>query len=292
MNQNLDLLRQNSCRPAIANGKGNHDLFPLEKECEQGKTLLAKAPKTLLHLQDFSPYGLHQTYRDESTGLELPVFAVFDLEGEHRLSFEITTDSISTTAEAGSLPSYIPFQTTQASVREINKERMNAERAVTRISVILGILPALVYFFSCITSVPGVAVAGLVMGGWVVGAFLIYVPSLFVLNRICPWKKMILTAEFDGILPKEVRQKAHAAKSHFDHLYLVVDQEHRWKSTLLPDPRPRALDPLLIAELKQGRRRKFFLIDQFDLTGAEQYLADEFATKSDETLFKAPSSES
>ena len=292
MNQNLDLLRQNSCRPAIANGKGNHDLFPLERECEQGKTLLAKAPKTRLHLQDFSPYGLHQTYRDEGSGLELPLFAVFDLEGENRLSFEITTDSINTTAEPGSLPSYVPFQTTQASVREINKERMRAERAVARMSVILGILPALVCLFAGITSVPGVAVAGLVMGAWVVGAFLTYVPSLFVLNRLCPWKKLVLTAEFDGILPKEVREKAYSVKSHFEHLYVVVDQEHRWKSALLPDPRPRALDPLLIAELRQGRRRKFFLIEQFDLTGAEQYLADEFAIKSDETLFQAPASES
>jgi hypothetical protein len=281
MNQNLDLLRQNSCRPAIANGKETLDLFPLEKECEQGKTLLAKVPKTLLHLQDFSPYGLHQTYTDEHTGLELPVFAVFDLEGEHRLSFEITTDSISTAAEPGSLPSYIPFQTTQTSLREINRERTRAERTLTRISVLLGIFPALVCLFSGITFVPGVALAGLAMGGWVVGAFLTYVPGLFALNRLCPWKKLVLAAEFDGILPKEVRQRAYAAKSHFDRLYLVVDQEHRWKSTLLPDPRPRALDPLLIAELKQGRRRKFFLIDQFDLTGAEQYLADEFASRSE-----------
>jgi hypothetical protein len=38
------------------------------------------------------------------------------------------------------------------------------------------------------------------------------------------------------------------------------------------------LDPLLIGEVKQGRRRKFFVIHQFDLTEAEQYLADEFAT--------------
>jgi hypothetical protein len=95
--ENLDLLRQNSCRPAIVTGKGTHDLFPLEKECEEGKNLLAKAPKTLLHLEDFSPYGLYQTYQDGGTGLELPVFAVFDLEGEHQLSFEITTDSINLT---------------------------------------------------------------------------------------------------------------------------------------------------------------------------------------------------
>jgi hypothetical protein len=285
MNQNLDLLRQNYCRPAIASGRGTNYLFPLEKECEQGKALLAKAPKTLLHLQEFSPYGLHQTYRDEATGLELPVFAVFDLEGEHRLAVEITTDSISKADEPKSLPSYVPFQTTQGSVREMNKRRMNGERVATRISVILGIVPALAYLFSGALTMSGVVTgAGILMGMWVLGALLVYLLSLFVLDRICPCRKLLLAAEFNGILPKKVREKARAAKSHFDHLYLIVDQQYRWKSTLLPDPRPSVLDPLLVGELKQGRCRKFYLIDQFDLTEAEQYLADEFATKPDDAF--------
>ena len=285
MNENLDLLRQKYCRPAVTTGKGTNYLFPLEKGCEEGKTLLAKAPKKLLHLQEFSPYGLHQTYRDGATGLELPVFAVFDLEGKHRLDFEITTDSITAAAEHRSLPSYIPFQTTQASVREINKGRIKAERVATRISLILGIIPASICFLSSGNiALPGVAEAGLLVGGWVLGAFLAYVLGLFVLNRLCPWKKLVLTAEFDGILPKESRKKARAAKSHFDRLYLIVDQQQRWKSTLLPDPRPRALDPLLVGELKLGRCRKFFLVDQFDLTQAEQYLADEFAVNPEESL--------
>jgi hypothetical protein len=30
---------------------------------------------------------------------------------------------------------------------------------------------------------------------------------------------------------------------------------------------------------KQGHARKFFLLDQFDLTPAEQYLTDEFASR-------------
>ena len=81
MSQNLNLLRQKYCRPATFTGKRTDHLFPLEEECEQGKALLAKAPKTLLHLQEFDPYGLQQTYRDEASGAELPVFAVFDLEG-------------------------------------------------------------------------------------------------------------------------------------------------------------------------------------------------------------------
>ena len=92
----------------------------------------------------------------------------------------------------------------------------------------------------------------------------------------------MIFAEFDGILPKEARAKARAAKDQFDNLYLVVDQQHHWKSALLPDQSAGGLDlldPLLVGEVKQGEQCKFFLIHQFDLTGAEQYLADEFVTK-------------
>ena len=279
MSQNLNLLRQNYCRPATVTGERTPFLFPLEKECEQGKALLAKAPKTFLHLQKFDPYGLQQTYRDEATGAELPVFAVFNLEGDHESTFEITADSVPTIAESGSLPGYIPFQKTQEFVRRINERRMKAEPAVTRPSAILGILPVLAYLFSHTTLLAGPTAPFILVGGWALGAFLAYILSLLVLDRLCPWKKLVISAEFDGILPKEAREKARAAKDHFDNLYLIVDQQHRWKSALLPDPRPRALDPLLIGELKHRRRHQFFLIHQFDLTEAEQYLAEEFATK-------------
>jgi hypothetical protein len=165
-----------------------------KREDLKGKAFLAKAPAPLLNLQEFDPSGLEQTYRDEATGAELPVFAVFNLEGNHQFALEITTETVPTTADSTSLPAY--------------------------------------------------------------------------------------TAEFNGILPKEARKKALVARDHFDELYLIVDQQNRWKSALLTDPRPRALDPLLIGELKQGDKRKYFVIDQFDLTEAEQYLTDEFAAKS------------
>ena len=167
----------------------------------------------------------------------------------------------------------------QAFVRKINERRTKAEWAVTRLSVILGIFPALAFLLSHIGAMAGPAVPYVLVGGWGLGAFLSYILGLFVLNRICPWTKLVITAEFDGILPKEAREKAHTAKDHFDKLYLIIDQQRHWKSALLPDPTPRVLDPLLIGELKQGQERKFYLIHQFDLTGAEQYLADEFATK-------------
>jgi hypothetical protein len=92
MSQNLNLLRQKYCRTVTVIGKRSNYLFPLEKACEEGKAL-TKAPETLFYLQEFDPCGLQQTYRDEATGGALPVFAVFNLEGNHRLTFEITTDS-------------------------------------------------------------------------------------------------------------------------------------------------------------------------------------------------------
>ena len=291
MSQNLHLLRQNYCRPASFTGKRSRDLFQLEKESEDGKALLAKAPYTVLHLQEFDPYGLHQTYRDESTGAELPVFAVFDLEGNHQIACEITTDSVSATAQTNSLLAYIPFRETQAFLTKINDRRMKADRALTRLAVILGILPVLTYIFTHISVMAMAALPYVLMGGWGLGTFLAYLLGLFLLNRLLPWKKLVITAEFNGILPKEAREKARAAKNHFDKLYLIVDQQHRWKSALLPDPSPRALDPLLIGELKRGRCRKFFLIHQFDLTEAEQYLADEFASKPEGAFTSPPTVE-
>ena len=277
MSKNLNLLLQNYCQPATVTGE--RILFPLEKESEQGKALLAKAPTTLLHLQKFSPCGLQQTYRDKATGAELPVFAVFDLEGNHQVVYEITTDSLPPVTTPHSLPAYLPLRRTQDFVRKINERRMKAGRMATRISSILGIFPALLYLFSHAMGWVDPTALSIVAGAWIAGAFLSYLVSVLLLNRFCAWKKLVITAEFNGIIPKEAREKARAARDHFDKLYLLVDQQHRWKSAFLPDPRPRALDPLLIGERRQGRRHQFFLIDQFDLTEAEQYLGNEFARK-------------
>jgi hypothetical protein len=291
MSENLNVLRQKYCRPGSFTGKRTDHLFPLEEECEEGKALLATTPKTIFHLQEFDPYGLHQTYRDETSGAELPIFAVFDLEGSHQLAFEITTDSLPVTNQPKSLPAHVPLQKTEAFVMKINERRVKSERVLARLSIILGILPVLGILLSHSTVMVAAAVPHVLVGGWILGAFLTYLLGILLLNRFCPWKKLIITAEFDGILPKEARDKARAAKDHFDNLYLVVDQQHRWKSVLLPDPKPRILDPLLIGELKQGRGRKYYLIHQFDLTEAEQYLADEFAIKPDEALAGLPTTE-
>jgi hypothetical protein len=58
---------------------------------------------------------------------------------------------------------------------------------------------------------PKAAVPYVLVGGWILGAFLLYLMSLLVLNQVCPWKKLLITAEFNGILPIESREKARAA---------------------------------------------------------------------------------
>ena len=277
MSNNLLLLRQNYCRPATVMGHTTHHLFPLEKECDEGKALLAKMPAPTLHIQELDPSGLEQTYRDEATGAELPVFAVFNLEGKRQLTCEITTESSSVVGNSNCLPAKIPFQKSQVFVRKINERRTKAERTVTILAGVLGSLAASIYLLSRATTGSAAPVA--LWGGLALGAMLVYLLSLYFIDRLYPRKKLIITAEFNGILPRDAREKACAAREQFDNLYLVVDQQHRWKSELLPDPAPRALDPLLVGELKQGRECKFFVIHQFDLTAAEQYLADEFATR-------------
>jgi hypothetical protein len=276
MRNNLSLLRQNYCRPVTITGNTTYHLFPLEKECHEGKTLMTKRPAPILHVQEFDPSGLEQTYRDEITGAELPVFAVFNLEGKQRLTCEVTTEFFPVAADPTSLSARIPFQKSQAFVRKINEYRTRAERTVTILAGGLGILPASVYLLSRVAI--GAPVTFAVWGVWTLCAMPAYMLALYLVDRFCPRKKLVITAEFNGILPKDAREKALAAREQFDNLYLIVDQQHRWKSELLPDPVPRSLDPLLVGELKQGKECKFFVIHQFDLTEAEQYLADEFAT--------------
>jgi hypothetical protein len=138
-------------------------------------------------------------------------------------------------------------------------------------------VPAIAYFF-WYTSAMSIAVRpSMLLWGCEIGAILAYIISMCILNWLFPWRKLVISAEFNGILPNEVREKARRVKEHFDKLYLIVDQQHCWQSALLPYTRPHVLDPLLVGELKQGQQRKFYLIDQFNLSAAEKYLADEFA---------------
>jgi hypothetical protein len=279
MSQNLNLLRQNYCTPATVTGKITHDLFPLEKECDEGKALLAKAPAPLLDVQEFDPSGLEQTYRDEVTGAELPVFAVFNMEGKKQCTVEITTELLRIAGEPTSLQARLPFNKSQAFVRQMNERRTKVERSLSAIAGILGMLPAFAYLWCRMTGTPGATAPVYFLEAWALSTTLLYLVGVYLLERFYPLKKLVITAEFNGILPREARERARAARDHFDNLYLIVDQQHRWKSELLPDPAPRSLDPLLVGEVSLVGKSEFFMIHQFELTEAERYLADEFAVK-------------
>ncbi len=54
--------------------------------------MVAKSPWKTLHYLRFDPSGLRQSYRDQTTGAELPVFAVFNLEGSNELHADIGMD--------------------------------------------------------------------------------------------------------------------------------------------------------------------------------------------------------
>src|SRR5947199_316506 len=130
MNQNLKLLRQNYCRPGTVAARATHRLFPLEKQCAEGRAFAANMPGASLDLEEFDPSGLERTYRDEATGAALPVYAFFDLEGEPRLAFEITSESVPAATHATSLMAHMPFKKSQTFVKELNEPRIKAERLV------------------------------------------------------------------------------------------------------------------------------------------------------------------
>ncbi len=279
MSNNLDLLRQDYCEPATFTGEPIHTLFPLERECEEGRIVLENAPATLLHVQEFDPTGLRRTYLDDSSGAELPLFAIFNLDGPRQCSFEVTAELPAPVPGSVDLQQMMPLDKAQPFVRKINKKRMKADRLSIIVAGLIGIAPALAFLVSPIGEAAGAKVPFVVLGGWLLGAMLVYVLMLSLLDRYLPWKKLVITAEFNGLLPRETRKRAMEARDHFDNLYVIIDQQGRWQSELLPDPAPRGMDPLLIGELNQSGRTRYYLIHQFDLTQAEQYLADEFAIR-------------
>ena len=92
MIQNLDLLRHNYCKATTFTGGTDHELFRLERECEQGKIFLAKALSPVLEVQEFDPTGLEMTYRDDATGAEPVSFVGEDVCAEAAGSDPVDAD--------------------------------------------------------------------------------------------------------------------------------------------------------------------------------------------------------
>jgi hypothetical protein len=119
--------------------------------------------------------------------------------------------------------------------------------------------------------------------GFLTGGFASFVilsaPITYTNPSLLDKKKTIrsFSYQFDGQIPDDVRAIYHKEKSNFDSIHLICDAKNRWVSETRPLPPPNP-DPLLVGvkRLKSGKDL-VFLLAKFDLTPAEQYVADEFA---------------
>jgi hypothetical protein len=65
------------------------------------------------------PSGLEQSYRDQATGALFPLFAVFNLEGKERRTFDITTPMLPSTLEPTSLQAKLPLRDSQPFLKKL-----------------------------------------------------------------------------------------------------------------------------------------------------------------------------
>src|SRR5260370_37248696 len=89
-----------------------------------GKTMVAKSPwKTLRYLK-FDPLCLRQICCDQTTGAELPVFAVFNLEGSSELRADIGMDRRPVFDASLNLANYLPFGRAQKFLEGVNQKAL------------------------------------------------------------------------------------------------------------------------------------------------------------------------
>ena len=70
---------------------------------------------------------------------------------------------------------------------------MRAERTITILAAVFGFVSASIYLISGITTGPAAPFA--LWGGLALGAMLVYMLSLYFVDRLCPRKKLVITAE-------------------------------------------------------------------------------------------------
>jgi hypothetical protein len=290
MSDNLTLLRTQHCRPAGRPDPADKGLFALERQTEAARRLRSPAPEARRPYLELDPAGLKRTYRDGHTGLPLPVFAVFNLEGSPQLHAYIGAVRRTRYGAGLSLANHLPFEQTQQHLKALNGPNLRAWRVAlgawgllaggVALAALLG--PGGAAALATAAAGPGGALGALGSGALLAGAS--FGATLLVglrlsaglINRACPPQTLSLSASFEGLLPAATRAKALRARAHFDQLYLVVDQQARWQSALLPVPASVLLDPLLVGEKREHFRSRYYLLDQFELTQAEDYLASEF----------------
>ena len=87
------------------------------------------------------------------------------------------------------------------------------------------------------------------------------------------WKQYELRARFVGLLPQKTKEKITALRGAGISTYIVAETRWDMKNAKLPNP-----DPLIIAI----HDSKVYLVDVFDASIAENYVAHEFTTDPDE----------
>jgi len=103
-----------------------------------------------------------------------------------------------------------------------------------------------------------------------------------IVGNLFPVKKLFLTATFDGISRKKPGRRPSTPEATSIIFTWSLTNRTAGRANCFPSPTSALLDPLLIGEneKREGSRSSYFLIDQFDLTKAEDYLIAEFLIKS------------
>jgi hypothetical protein len=240
----------------------NDRLFALERNGAAGNAISsALRASSDLKYPEFMPEGLSQTYRDQKTGLELPLFGVFPLNSESAtISYEIQAKP----AE-GPLVKFHPVLNTLKCFSDLRQylvpnsvvqsvfQRGDKKILMQSIAVGVGFMAVAAVMLTVLSINPKNNVAILEILPWVL---LASIAIALVIGAILSDERdrisLRLTASFDGLLPQEIRKKAREAANEFDDLFLITDQRDRWVCEILPTPRPPNPDPLLIGS-REGK---------------------------------------
>jgi hypothetical protein len=257
------------------------ELFPLEAGTSDGDKLKRQwAQLDAPAFPEFYPEALNQTYFDKDAEFDLPVFAVFDLAGEHSRTYLLPAKG---TQNYSGLDSFLPMHKVRKSLDESICRRFGKSLKARLPMLLTGVATTGAIFLTA-----AFIAQRLHHPHWADGFLLLIIISailwlgmiLDALNRLEGLSEDLkITASFEGLLPQHVRQKATDLRSQFEQLFLVTDQRGRWTYKLSPRPLPPNIDPLLIGKKKlTDGIDHYYLIDVFELTRAEEYLASEFTT--------------
>lgn len=83
------------------------------------------------------------------------------------------------------------------------------------------------------------------------------------------WNAVQISAEFQGVMSPEVREKTKAASRHFDEVFLIAEAP-AWK---IDEIRSTKGDPLVVGWVEETEQ--MFLITAFDPTDLEKYVQEQ-----------------